>query len=157
MKSFLISFRIIHTRMFLYLHKVLTLYSKQPIYNSDFVLLHIHCLGVIVLDIEVIRLLESPRAMSVYILKSVIGSDVFCTLISPTFTCSFIQIARLFSVNTLIHRTRHESTAWLNYEWVFFVSYSLAYITIYKNKYKIKINCILKNKLQHILACKNRM
>ena len=131
--------------------------AKQPIYNSDFVLLHIRCLGVIVLDIEVIRLLESPRAMSVYILKSVIGSDVFCTLISPTFTCSFIQIARLFSVNTLIHRTRHESTAWLNYEWVFFVSYSLAYITIYKNKYKIKINCILKNKLQHILACKNQM
>ena len=74
---------------------------------------------MIVRDIELIRLLESPRAMSVYILKSIIGSDVFCTLILPTFICTIIQIARLFSVITLIHRTRHESTAWLNYEWLF--------------------------------------
>ena len=112
MKSFL-SFRIIHTRMFLYNAK--SSYSetlaKHPVYNSDFVLLYIHLLGVIVRDIELIRLLESPRAVSVYILKS---SDVFCTLISPTFTCTIIQIARRFSVITLIHRTRHESTTWLN-------------------------------------------
>ena len=71
MKTFL-TFRIINTETFLYVQKnsdTETL-AKYPVYNTDFVLLH--CLvrekNIIVEDTAPIRLLQSPRALSVYIL-----------------------------------------------------------------------------------------
>ena len=60
-------------------------FAKHPVHESDFVLLYIHRArreyNVIVRDSEPIRLLESPRSMSVYILNIFIFIFIFIFII----------------------------------------------------------------------------